>query len=587
MFYPKLRRNTRSRRVNQTFLGYDRSPRPKAGALVEMENLTAEHFPTLSPRAPRGMVATLTSPQGMMGKETLVWVDGNSLFIGGLEVSGPALSTLEDMCPKTLVSMGAYILIFPDKVYVNTADLSDWGYLENIRAVTCNADSGVRYSLCQSDGTAYASVLTAATAPEAPESGSHWLDTALSPPVLKVYSADSGMWSEVSAVCVKLEGANLGAGFAVYDGVTLSGCGEKRLNGSAILQAVGTDYVVVSGVISGPFTQTAGTVTIARTVPDMDFLTQCGNRLWGCKYGLVDGEAVNEIYACALGDFKNWQKFQGLSTDSYVATRGSDGPWTGAATHLGCPVFFKENVLEKVYPSSSGAHEIVTTACRGVRAGSHRSLAIVGEVLYYHSATDICAYDGALPVSVSQDLGQERYSGAVAGSMGSKYYISMADSNGIYQLFVYDTARNLWHREDNLEIRHFATIGHQLYGLDASGRILSMDGSQGESEGKVSWSAESGPIGLERMDQQMTSRLAIRLKPEAGSDVDVYIRYDGEGEWIHGANLRGDGLGSRVIPLLPRRCEYYNLRLRGRGPCLVYGVSAVQEEGSDVQWPCN
>lgn len=587
MFYPKLRQYSRSRRVNQTFLGYDRSPRPKEGALVEMENLTGEQFPTLSPRAPRGIVTTLASPQGLMGKEALVWVDGSSLYINGLAVSGPALSTLEAMCPKTLISMGAYILIFPDKVYVNTADLSDWGYLENTRSVVCDADAGVRYSLCQSDGSAYGSVLAAADAPEEPESGSYWLDTAQVPAILKVYSADSGLWTEVSAVCVRLEGANLGAGFDQYDGVTLSGCGEKRLNGSAILQAVGTDYVVISGVISGAFTQTAGTVTIARLVPDMDFLTQCGNRLWGCKYGLVDGTAVNEIYACALGDFKNWNKFQGLSTDSYVATRGSDGPWTGAVTHLGHPVFFKENGLEKVYPSSSGAHEIVTTACRGVLSGCHKSLAIVGEVLYYRSATDICAYDGALPVSVSQALGQERYSGAVAGSVGSKYYISMADDSGAYHLFVYDTARQLWHREDGLQIRDFATVGPQLYGLDSAGRLLSMDGSRGQKEGRVAWYAQTGPMGLDRTDQQLISRLSLRLKPEAGSDVDVFIRYDGEGEWIHGANLRGDGLGSRVIPLLPRRCEFFALRLQGRGPCLVYGVSAVQEEGSDVQWPCN
>lgn len=585
MFYPKLRQNTRSRRVNQTFLGYDRSPRPAEGAFVEMENLTGDHFPTLSPRAPRGIVTTLSSPHGLLGKETLVWADGDSLYINHQPVAGPALSTLESMCPKTLISMGAYVLVFPDKLYVNTANLGDWGYLENTRSVVCNADSGVRFSLCRQDGTDFGTVWTAADAPEAPEAGAYWLDTALSPPTLKVYSTDSGLWSEVSAVFVRLEGANLGAGFTQYDGVTLSGCGEKTLNGAAIVQAVGTDYVVISGIISTPFTQTAGTVTISRQVPDMDFITQCGNRLWGCKYGLVDGESVNEIYACALGDFKNWNKFQGLSTDSYVATRGSDGPWTGAATHLGCPVFFKENCLEKVYPASSGAHEIVSTPCRGVKAGSHNALAIVGEILYYHSATGVCAYDGALPVCVSQALGQEQYSEAVAGSAGSKYYISMTDSGGRDHLFVYDTLRQLWYREDGLRIKAFATVGPTLYGLDQSGRLLAMDGSHGQREGAVTWYAQTGPIGIDRADPQMISRLCLRLKPEAGSDVDVYIRYDDEGEWLHSANLRGDGLGSRVIPLLPRRCEFFALRLRGRGPCKIYHISTIWEDGSDTRWP--
>ena len=56
---------------------------------------------------------------------------------------------------------------------------------------------------------------------------------------------------------------------------------------------------------------------------------------------------VNELYACKLGDFKNWNCFLGISTDSYVASVGTDGPWTGAVTYLGNPIFFKETCLHK------------------------------------------------------------------------------------------------------------------------------------------------------------------------------------------------------------------------------------------------
>ena len=62
------------------------------------------------------------------------------------------------------------------------------------------------------------------------------------------------------------------------------------------------------------------------------------------------------------------------STDSYAATRGSDGPFTGAADYLGSPLFFKEDCIERVYPSAAGAHQIVTVRCPGVRKGSGRSL---------------------------------------------------------------------------------------------------------------------------------------------------------------------------------------------------------------------
>jgi len=86
----------------------------------------------------------------------------------------------------------------------------------------------------------------------------------------------------------------------------------------------------------------------------MDFITESGNRLWGCKYGVADGETVNEIYCCKLGDFKNWECYQGVSTDSWRASCGTDGKWTGAATLADSPIFFKEDCFHRVYPSATG-----------------------------------------------------------------------------------------------------------------------------------------------------------------------------------------------------------------------------------------
>ena len=49
--------------------------------------------------------------------------------------------------------------------------------------------------------------------------------------------------------------------------------------------------------------------SIHRLVPDLDFVVENGNRLWGCRY---DGQ-VNEIYASCLGDFTNWWRFDGVA----------------------------------------------------------------------------------------------------------------------------------------------------------------------------------------------------------------------------------------------------------------------------------
>ena len=168
-------------------------------------------------------------------------------------------------------------------------------------------------------------------------------------------------------------------------------------------------------------------VTVERSVPDMDYVVESGNRLWGCRYGVTDGKAGNEIYASKLGDFKNWNCYAGRSTDSYAATRGSDGPFTGAADYLGSPLFFKENCVERVYPSANGAHQIVTVQCPGVKDGSGGSLQVVDGKLYYHSQGGVCVFDGSMPVNVSQALGEARYHDAVAGAAEGCYYLSAAD----------------------------------------------------------------------------------------------------------------------------------------------------------------
>ena len=158
-------------------------------------------------------------------------------------------------------------------------------------------------------------------------------------------------------------------------------------------------------------------------MPKMDFIVESNNRLWGCRYGVANnGKVVNEIYASKLGDFKNWNCYMGASTDSYAASVGTDGQFTGAVTHLGYPIFFKENCLHKVYGNYPANYQVQTTSCRGVQKGSEKSLAIVNEVLYYKSQNGICAYDGSLPNEISAEFGDERYSGAVAASHNNKYY---------------------------------------------------------------------------------------------------------------------------------------------------------------------
>ena len=175
-----------------------------------------------------------------------------------------------------------------------------------------------------------------------------------------------------------------------------------------------------------------------------------------------------------------------------------------------------------------------------------------------------------------------RYSDAVAGSISGKYYISMKDSSGKWHLFVYDTLRRMWHREDNTQVKAFCLHDTDLYFVDGNNNLYTTTGAGGSKEGPVNWCAETGDIGYSHPDNKYLSKLTMRMNLAFGSTVDMYIQYDSCGEWEHKWHMDGVGTKSFSIPVVPHRCDHFRLKLVGRGDCKIFSVSKVLEMGSDL-----
>ena len=571
-----------SREITDVFLGYNHNLKILDGEFYNTKNLTGSYYPMLANRAKRGTVRTLTAPGGLLEKDALAYVDNGRLYYNGLETAVTGLSAGE----KQMVSMGAYLCIFPDKVYFNTADFSDHGSME----ASYSTSGSVRYSLCRSDGADYESVSYSDTEPSE-ASVELWISTAGGERVAMQWSASSGGWVELTTVYTKLTFTTQGAVsglFSANDGVVISGAAFDDANGDKVLYAVGgeenaeADYIVIAGLLDHEFTQESGTVTIKREVPALDYVCEAQNRLWGCFYGNNGEDNINEIYCCALGDFRNWRQYLGLSTDSWTASVGSDGPWTGAVNYLGYPTFFKENRIHRVSVSSVGAHQIDETVCRGVQKGSSKSLQVVNETLYYKSRTDVCAWQGGFPESVSAALGDVKYYDAVSGAYGEKYYISMRDGAGDWNLFVYDIAKSLWHREDELRAMCFARVDDELFCIDAeTGALLALNGTTGALEADVEWEAESGILYYEYPDRKYVSRYNIRLKMAENASADIFIQYDSDGVWRDTGKVKRQGTGTVTVPIRPRRCDHLKMKLSGKGDVRVFSIARILEVGSD------
>ena len=568
------------------FKGYNHNLRIGENEFYDMENLTSTYYPVLSPRESRGVYDIVHHPQALIEKGSLCYVDGSDFIVNNYKVE-MGLSTNPKDYPKQLVSMGAYVIILPDKKYINIADITDFGNIE----ADFTTQSTVSFDLCKVDGTSYGTYQS--TEPEITEEMKKgdveiplWLDTSSTPHALKQYSLSNAMWSTIPTTYVKISSAGIGKAFKEYDGVTISGVEIAQLsdlNNTMIIWAKGDDYIVVTGIIDFVTTQDTP-ITVKRQMPIMDFIVESQNRLWGCRYGVaLNGEVVNEIYASKLGDFKNWNCYMGISTDSYAATVGTDGQFTGAITYAGSPLFFKENFIHKVYGNFPANFQIQSTACRGVQRGCDKSLAIVNEILFYKSRSGICAYDGSLPSEVSYALGEITYSDAVAAAHSNKYYVSMKDSNDIYHLFVYDVSKNMWHKEDNIQIDSFCSCDGELYFIDsADQQIKTMFGSGTKDTTPIKWMAETGTLGTDSPDKKYISRLNVRMALDIGTRVRFFVQYDSSGTWDLLFNVVGINLRTFTMPIRPRRCDHMKIRIEGEGEAKIYSITKTIEEGSDM-----
>ena len=535
MRLPEMKYADKIRKSKQIkFGGLNHSNAAGDGDLWDMKNLTSDHYPLLATRQKRLLYRTLESGGGLFSWEKLLWVDGTEVYFDG-EAVGQVTEG-----EKAFASLGAYVVIFPDKCWFHV-DTKEFGSLES-------KWSGA--SLTFDNGTIYG--------------------------------------EEAFANTITCEGVDWSEWFHAGDAVTISGCKKQPGNNKTIiireidgdkLTFYENSFTLVGDGTAG-YTET-GSMKIERTVPDLDFVCENENRLWGCN--------ETTIYACKLGDIFNWNVADGLASDSYSVDTGSAGAFTGCISYLGYPTFFKEDHIYKVYGSIPSNFEVMGSSTLGLAKGCGGSLAIAGETLFYLNRSGIIAYTGGIPQPVGSAFGMERYHNAVGGSDGLKYYVSMENEDDEWSLFVYDTQRGLWHREDDTRITHFARWNGNLYYLNSGGEIWitgNVHCAPGDAteEESIDWVAEFGDFTNEDPNKKGISKLQLRLELEEGAEVEVWLQFDSDGVWRPSGHAVGESAKrSYYLPIVPRRADHYRLKLTGTGGCRVHSLVVEQYSGSELR----
>ncbi len=367
--------------------------------------------------------------------------------------------------------------------------------------------------------------------------------------------------------------------FRVGDTISITGCMIPLNNQTLIIRELDGnemrfyEHSFTNGV------ETGTEILFRRNIPALECVFENDNRLWGY--------AEKAIYASKLGDPFNFNVYDGLDTDSYAVDTGSAGNFTGACSYMGYPTFFKDQDVYKVYGNKPSNFEVMNVATLGLMSGSGKSLAIAGETLFYLGNCGVIMYTGGIPTPINRAFGQERYRNAVAGSDGLKYYISMEDEEGEWHLFVYDSQKGMWHEEDQTEVVGFAYLEGQLYMLDSEGNLTTEGYAkvEGEEEEDFEWYAEFTDFTDDSPNKKEVHKVQIRLDLEDNAWCQVEMMMDGDGEWFvpAGGRIEGGSKMSYTLAIVPRRADFYRLRLRGQGGCKVYSIARQYVEGSELR----
>ena len=427
MYLPELPDLKNSRRQLRVFGGLNETFGCSEAEYAAGENFSSRDFPALSTRTPRRKLRTLANVDGMYHLNGFVLVSGGGLtYIPDSGEEPTVLTGVLSEGKKTLVGLGTRVLIFPDKAAFDTAG----GTLKPLGAAWSGGGASVEMVPCDGEGNTYTVGSWGTQEPEDPQDGEVFLKVvSQSSPwnadgTLEVYSSSLERWTAVTLDHCKIRSDGIGEAFAVWDTVTIQGTAAAAaglcddLDGEKVLYDAGEDWLMVRITPGGEhfygrivqtgqsaswssldgkstLTYTAEqAVSCTRRVPDLDYLTECDNRVWGCSSG------ENVIYACKLGDPTNWFSYRNTAADSYAVTVGSDGSFTGAATCMGSVLFFKENTLHKLCGSKPSDFQLSSLRCRGVAKYAAESLCVINETLYYLSPEGVMAWDGSLPVKV-------------------------------------------------------------------------------------------------------------------------------------------------------------------------------------------
>lgn len=321
-------------------------------------------------------------------------------------------------------------------------------------------------------------------------------------------------------------------------------------------------------------------LTIQRSLPDLDYICEKDNRLWGVvnhqnnRVWDADTETWKTfesrlICASALGDPDDFYDYTGAYGGAYAVAVASEGDFTGICPYGDSVLAWKEKRLCKVMGDAPATYSLNEYVVDGVQSGAHGTQVNISETLIYKGVNGIYAYAGGTPRLISSPFGERRYTAQAAGTDGERYFITLTDAAGNTHLHSYDVQRGLWLRESGDNAIGYADLPVGFCALLSDGMLRLMD--SGADDPTLEWYAQFTPF-YETLDgKKRYAKLLLRLELGAGAHVRVLERVDG-GPWKQIGMIAVAAKNPVTVPVNIARGDKMEFRLEGNGACTILGI---------------
>lgn len=534
------------------FLGLNRKDVIAENEFSDLLNIDGAHYPMLAPRRARTKSVTQSGIKAVIADNNM---DGDALTsftgVAGTQFyyKGITKGAVSGNASTCLVDFNGTVLIFPDKKYYNYVT-DEFGDIE-----VGYTNISVTFGSSGSEDT-------------------NNLTNTIS---------KTGGWGDVfksgDSLALEFAGKPKNSTFTVNSKYTqaddnqIVSCVVAKVDGNLLYvncyNRLGVKLAFQTGGASG---------TVKKAMPDITRACVANNRVFGIDNG---GELV---YASKLGDFTNWNVFEGLSTDSWYAQVGTEGKFTGIAALNSGIILFKRNYLHEVFGSTPQNFTIPKQI--GVGCIDARSVCEAAGSLFFLSRDGFYLYNGGTPRRISEKL-NETYVAAVSGCDGKRVYVCADTSSGAntasrQEQLVYDLERQTWYRQDvQSGTVAFLPYNGRFY-IAADGGMFDVSGS-GYSD---NWYAVSKPFTESTFDHKSAINLYARFQLSVGAWVQVYRRVNGGMFELCGEIRRESSVDTRTVMRIPIRIhkgDSYQIKFTGSGDVRIEALETVISVGGRTE----